>query len=75
MLWLCAALHFILLHGPDGQDYYVNTDQVTSLRSPNAVDARSFAKGTKCVVVMSNGKFLSAVEPCRDIYNGIMMSR
>ena len=63
-----AALELLELHGPDGQTAWVNALEISSLRGPVAADvARHFPKGTGCVVVMTNGKFLAVTEPCQKI--------
>lgn len=75
-LWLLIASHFMLLHGPDNQSYYVNTDQVTSLRAPMPADLeRSFPRSVHCVVVTTNGKFLAVTETCEQVYQLIMSAR
>jgi hypothetical protein len=70
LAWFNAvALHWMLLHGAEGQSYWINMDQVTSLRAPIRSDLQSsFAKGTNCIVVTSNGKFVAVVETCEQIY-------
>ena len=68
-IWLCAGLHWMLLHGPDNQSYWVNMDQVTTLRAPIPADLeRAFARGTRCIVVTTSGKFVAATESCEQIY-------
>jgi hypothetical protein len=58
-----AAVAFIQLTGPDGRQHIdVNPAQVTSVRDPRA--AGHFAKGTKCIVFMSNGNFIAVAEDC-----------
>ena len=66
----------MLLHGADNQAYYVNIDQVTSLRAPMPVDLqKSFAPGTNCIVVMTNAKFLAVTETCEQVYQLIQSAR
>lgn len=71
---ILAAL-FVLLHGPDGQEYYVATEQITTLRAPVRGDAAAFAPGVRCIVVTTSGKFVPAVENCGEIYKAIRMAR
>lgn len=74
--WLIAALHFIALHGADNQTYWVNADQVTSLRAPMPADLqKSFAPGVHCIVVTTNGKFLAVTETCEVVYQLMMAAR
>jgi hypothetical protein len=71
---LLVAL-FVLLHGPDGQEYYVATEQITTLRAPVRSDAAAFAPGVRCLVVTTSGKFVPAVESCGDIYKAIRLAK
>lgn len=76
MVWLIAALHFALLHGPEGGLFWVNLEQVTSLRAPIPSDlGRSFPRGTQCVVVTSNAKFMAVVETCEQVFQLIAAVR
>lgn len=59
------------LHGPDGQRFFVNPAAVTTIREPLTTDQRHFAPGMRCVVVMSNGKFLPVHESCDEV-RGLM---
>jgi hypothetical protein len=75
-LWLVAATHWMLLHGVANQSYWVNMDTVTSLRAPLPSDLRgSFAAGTRCVVLMSDGKFIAVTESCETVYGLIAAAR
>ena len=75
-LWLIAATHWMLLHGPENQSYWVNMDQVTTLRQPIPADMQSaFPKGTRCIVVTTNGKFVAVTEACEVVYQLIMSAR
>lgn len=66
----------MLLHGPDGQLYWVNMEQVTVLRAPIPSDLqRSFPKGTRCIVTSSNERFVSVVETCEQVYQLIVSAR
>ena len=75
VLWLWAAARFVLLHGPSGQEYWVAIDQITTLRAPVDSDAASFAKGVRCIVVTTGGKFVPAIEQCSEIYKAIMLAK
>ena len=61
-----AAYHLILLHGPNGDTINVNPHEVSSLRDPSVGSEGHFAKGTKCLVFMSNGKVLAISEECEE---------
>lgn len=72
-VWLCAAARFLLVHGPDNQDYYIAIDQITTMRAPVASDLqKAFPSGTRCIIVTTSGKFVAATETCADLYKAIM---
>jgi hypothetical protein len=54
---------FVQLLEPGGGILYVNPDEVSSLRSPRDLNGHWVA-GTKCVLVMTNGKFNALGEDC-----------
>ena len=65
MLAYVAVLHLVLLHTVDGRVVAVNPEQVTSLQAsipdqPNKV----LVETVQCVVGLTNGKFISVIEPC-----------
>jgi uncharacterized protein YlzI (FlbEa/FlbD family) len=63
---LAAAL--ILLHTVDGYEVIVNPAHITSLHPSSEANRGPpntlIAKGVRCVVGLSNGKFYSVVEEC-----------
>jgi hypothetical protein len=59
-----AFIALLEVHGPDGQTAYVNEHEISTLREPAAHDLRHFARGTHCIVVTTNGKFVATVETC-----------
>lgn len=62
-----APIRLVELHGGDGQSYFINIEQITSLRSPIASDLKQFARGTHCLVVTTAGKFLAVRETCGEV--------
>lgn len=64
---LITAFELLELHGPDGQTVFINDRQISSLRMPIANDLKHFVKGTKCIVVTVDGKFIAVVESCTKI--------
>lgn len=75
MLWQIAAIHWMLLHGPENQSYWINTDQITALRQPIPADLGRFAKGVSCIVTLTDGKIVTATESCNVVYQLIMSMR
>ena len=61
------------MHAPDGQELVLNIGEISSIRKPQAqADLQQhFAKGTKCILVMTNGKFISTTESCNEIIKAI----
>jgi hypothetical protein len=64
---LFAGIMLVELHGPDGQHVFVNPPEVTSLREPRGVNSGHWAPGTRCLLVMADGKFITVAEPCDEV--------
>ena len=61
------AVIFLLLHGPDGREVYINPEEITSLRADRAdqpKDSKMFTEGVHCMVNLSDGKYVTVVESC-----------
>jgi hypothetical protein len=64
-VWLAAATTiWVEMHGPTGQKIYVNPELVASLREPLPVNRADIAKGTNCILFLSNGNFIAIRERC-----------
>jgi hypothetical protein len=61
-LLVIALVRFI---APDGQRIDINPAEVTSVREPHGGQGH-FVPGTNCIIVMSNGKFISVREECEE---------
>jgi hypothetical protein len=57
---------FIIVHAPDGQEVQLNVAEVSSIRRPGGSEGH-FAKNSKCILTMSNGKFYLTTESCGEI--------
>jgi hypothetical protein len=58
----------ILLHGPGGHEIRINPEQVTSLRAAKPGEDNKFlTEGAHCMVSLTDGKFVSVVEPCEAV--------
>lgn len=65
---LLAAIELLEVHGPDGQVAMINTHEIATLREPAAFDLRRhFARGTRCIVLTTDGKFLAVTESCGEL--------
>ena len=70
---LVAVVALIVLHNVDGAEVLVNAQQIVALTQTNEGGAgRSpantiIAKGHRCVIALTNGKFVSVKESCDDV--------
>ena len=64
---LSATVFLLLLHAPDGQEIRIAPDQVTSLHAPRPSGDHHFTSAVRCLVNLTDGKFVSVVENCTDI--------
>jgi hypothetical protein len=60
---VAAAMQFVIVHGPNGQEISINSQHISSVRRPLDSESHGIA-GMKCVVVMTNGKFIGTQETC-----------
>lgn len=67
MLFILVAAQFAILHGSDGQQFFVNPAQITSMREPVGTDLRHFPPRTHCVIVTTSGKFIPVQESCSQV--------
>jgi uncharacterized protein YlzI (FlbEa/FlbD family) len=70
MFWF-VVLFFVTVHAPDGQEITINTAEISSIRRPQENAGEHFAAGTKCILVMTNGKFIATTEDCKEVINSI----
>lgn len=61
------ALALIALAGPDGQVIWIAPEKVISVREPRGVGTGHWPPGTRCLVMTTDGKFVTTVENCSDI--------
>jgi hypothetical protein len=66
MLPSLILLLFIELHGPTGQVLHVNAAEISTLREPISADGH-WARGTHCIIVMTNGKVIGVAEDCATV--------
>jgi hypothetical protein len=67
--FLLVAITLVELHGPTGQNIEINTAEISSLREPVDLsrDHHHWAKGIRCIIVMSNGKYIAVIEDCQTV--------
>ena len=65
MMELATAI-VIILHAPDKHEIRINPRQVTSLHSPkpNRTKEDLYSEEVKCLVNLTDGKFVSVIETC-----------
>jgi hypothetical protein len=63
---LLAQVNFILVHAPGGVDVSLHVEEISSIRKV-AATGEHHHPDVKCVVVMTNGRFIGVVEPCVDV--------
>lgn len=66
---LATLVMFITLHGTNGQTFYINPRQITSIREPSGNDRNRFPNGTRCVVSTADGKFTPVKENCNEVHD------
>ena len=73
---IAAAFRLITVHGPGGEEITLNIDEISSIRQvlTGNEDDSAFHRNVKCVVVMSNGRFIGAKESCLDIVHLIAIT-
>ena len=65
----------IVLHTGMGVAVEVNTEAITHLRNPEPNSSNpSFPQNVKCMVNLSDGKFVTVVETCKEV-RSIMENR
>ena len=60
-------VELMLAHGVDGQRVFINPKEITSLREPSGSDRPYFVRGSQCVVLMADAKFIAVRETCDEI--------
>jgi hypothetical protein len=64
------------VHAPDGKELVLNVGEISSIRQPQeqAEAQTHFAKGTQCVLVMTNGRFIGTTETCKEVIKAIAVA-
>jgi len=70
---LSAIVHFMELHTPDGIPIEVNVAEISSIRVPKDSPDAHLVDGVNCVLFMTNGKFISVTETCKQVDGLIAM--
>jgi uncharacterized protein YlzI (FlbEa/FlbD family) len=68
------VVHFIFVHGPDGQAIELNVKEISSLRDKRDAEETHFAKDVNCICFMTNGKHIGVKESCEEVLKAIKES-
>lgn len=62
-------MEMMVLHTLDGREIHLNPKQVTSMREAqaDAADNKAFVGGLRCMVNLTDGKFVTVVETCAEV--------
>jgi len=60
-------LVLIILHSGSGTPLELNPALVTNLRNPEPSNSGLFAKGVRCQINMTDGKFVTVKETCAEV--------
>jgi len=69
-LWptiVLVAIDLIQLSGADGRVITVNVDQLVSIREIRPNDVQLIVSKFKCVLTMTDGKFIGVQETCDEV--------
>ena len=68
MKWLVLVLlRLVLIHAPNGDEIEINPNEISCIREPREAGDMAFHKGVRCVLVMTNGRFIGAAEDCQTV--------
>jgi uncharacterized protein YlzI (FlbEa/FlbD family) len=75
MVVLLATL--IVLHTLDGREIDINPKQITSMREAKEddEDGKAFTSGVRCMVNLTDGKFVTVVETCAEVRRKLEAAR
>jgi hypothetical protein len=71
MIFAVVALTLLQFTGPTGVRIDLNGEAMTSIRDPHSMSGGHWVKGTNCVIVMSNGRFIAVKETCDEVRQAI----
>jgi len=62
-----VAAQLILVQAPGNQAIEINPRQISSIREPRDTEGQHWQKDVRCILSMTNGKFIAVVEDCKTI--------
>lgn len=62
-----ALMLVIILHGVGGYEIVVNPRLITSMRGPEG--HKNFIEGARCLINLSDGKYVTVIETCKEVRN------
>ena len=68
LLWLPIAINLIVLHAIDGSEITISPRHVTSMRAAHPEKANELvAEQVNCIIGLTDGRFISVIEPCVEV--------
>ena len=77
MLALAVVLRFVVLHGLDGREVYINPEAVTNLQDARDDDdpSKRTVDGSHCFVFLNDGKHVTVTEFCETVREQLEKAR
>jgi len=69
-IFLLVHFEFVMLHTPSGGDVSLNIREISSIRQIDKTE-QHVHKDARCLIVMTNGKFVGVVETCIEVIRAI----
>jgi hypothetical protein len=71
--FVLVSLRLLLMHGANNEEIAINIGEISSIRQVLGTDEGDsyFHKEVKCVLVMTNGRFIGVREPCIEVIHKI----
>jgi hypothetical protein len=66
-VFILAAATLIVLHSGEGGPVMIAPDAVVSLRGPAGDENKHFSKNVRCLLNLSDGKFVTVMETCDEV--------
>jgi hypothetical protein len=68
---LHIAVHFLVLHAPNGTTVTINPALIASMHEPRE-GSGYLTEGVRCLINTTDGKFVTVVETCADVRAAII---
>jgi hypothetical protein len=75
LLALLIAIDLVTVHGPNGQIVYVNPNLISNVRQPAGLDSGHWTRGTRCLILMADGRIITVSETCAEVLSRVEAAR